>query len=166
MEEYCGRPEDFGGRILVELASCLKRGDILIHLGDISMGHDEDAHNSLNLIIPGGVTRILVRGNHDKKSNKWYLEQGWDFVCESFTDTYFGKKVLFSHTPAPIGDYDINFHGHFHNSPSSRWEPEYVKNLSKGKHKLLVLEDHYYKPWNLQEILKNITTKYVKIRKN
>lgn len=163
--EYCGRPEDFGGKILMALRDCLKPEDTLIHLGDISMGHDLGAHFELGLVIPPKVKRILVRGSHDKKSNSWYLEHGWDFVCESFTDIYFGKKVLFSHTPMPIGDYDINLHGHFHTAPKSRWEPEYVKNLSKGKHKLLVLEDHHYKPWNLQEILKNIKAKNVKARK-
>ena len=72
--------------------------------------------------------KILVKGNHDSKSNSWYLEHGWDFVCEEFKDTLYGKNILFSHYPKVWdGVYDLNIHGHFHNSDHRRHEEIFLK---------------------------------------
>lgn len=94
-------------------------GDTLIHLGDICIGGDLHAHKGIKDACGRGETRvrmILVRGNHDKKTLGWYLDNGWDFVCDSFILEHMSEKVLFSHKPQDISDSDVtkNIHGHTH----------------------------------------------------
>ncbi len=116
-----GRPAEFEKKIIKNLTQQVKPGDTLIHLGDFCIGKDEMHHEWYMNLLPG-VRHILVRGNHDGKSNKWYLERGWSFVCESFVDTYFGKRIYFSHVPILRSDIvygaqeqiQANIHGHLH----------------------------------------------------
>ena len=112
IHDFCNRPLDFQEK-LSRYYKSLSKEDILIHLGDICFGSDKSHHE--NHIKPCVCKKILVRGNHDKKSDKWYLENGWDFVCDSFTNKYYGLRILFSHKPTPWdGFFDINIHGHLH----------------------------------------------------
>lgn len=148
MIEYCGRPENYNELIWKNLKQ-LKDDDILIHLGDVCIGKDREVHKKLQEFK---FKKILVRGNHDKKSNSWYLNNGWDFVCEEFKDTLFGKNILFSHMPKVWdGVYDLNIHGHFHNSDHRRQEPELFK-IKNGYQKLFALEYTNYKPINLNTL--------------
>lgn len=137
------RPIDFEKKVLKSLQS-LTEEDVLIHLGDISIGHEQFVHDYY--IKPLKCKKWLIRGNHDHKSNTWYLNNGWDFVCHKFSDTYFGKYIVFSHKPREIGDkIDLNIHGHFHNS-DHRWrEPELLARLTE-RHRLFSLEDTNYQP--------------------
>ena len=149
MIAYCGRPEDYNERLWNSL-KIINDDDILIHLGDICIGKDSYVHNKLQEFKFG---KILVRGNHDRKTNTWYLNNGWDFVCEEFKDTLFGKNILFSHKPKPWdGEYNINIHGHFHNSDYRRNEPELFK-IVNGYHKLFALEYNDYKPIKLDKFI-------------
>ncbi len=153
--EYCDRPLDFEERILKNCLDMIKEDDTLIHLGDICIGNDKESH--AKYIEPIKGTKILVRGNHDKRSDNWYLNHGWDFVCDSFTGTYFGKKVLFSHTPQiDKGDFDLNIHGHLHNKlyriqyDGGEMNMEFARRLT-DKHKLLSIEYADYKPFLLTD---------------
>ena len=149
--EY-GRPEDFDDLLYKGLKE-LPLDCLLIHLGDICIGNDEAVHRHINQATGSLIKKILVRGNHDKKSNNWYLEHGWDFVCEQFSDTYFGKKILFSHIPvAWDGYYDLNIHGHFHDSDHRRHEKELMA-IKNGYQKLLALEYTDYKPILLEKFI-------------
>jgi calcineurin-like phosphoesterase family protein len=152
MEELCGRPRDFEIRIYKALKAILTPEDILIHLGDICIGRDLEAHAMFIQTLPG--KHWLVRGNHDRKSNNWYLNHGWDFISDSFRDVYFGQMVLFSHVPSPDSGYDLNVHGHFHNTDHRNHEPALVA-IKNDKQKLLALENHNYQPWLLESIIKS-----------
>ena len=161
MVEYCGRPENFDELIykgLKEMQGC----DLLIHLGDICIGGDLETHYHLNGILK--CKKILVKGNHDKKSNQWYLDNGWNFVCNSFRDNLFGKDILFSHEPDITGNYDINIHGHLHNNLPRLLRKEFVNETEEernikflykltDKNKLLAIENTNYKPINLETFL-------------
>lgn len=108
-----GRPADFDEQIWRKFETQIKEGDVVIHLGDVCFGNDSEYN--LRFTALKGRKYILVKGNHDNKSDSWYLDHGWDFVCESFSKTIKGKKVLFTHIPAlKSDDYDFNFHGHTH----------------------------------------------------
>lgn len=147
MKEF-GRPDDFEEKI----ASSLKRlteEDVLIHLGDVCIGKDEEVHNKY--IIPIKSKKWLIAGNHDKKSYSWYLEHGWDFVSESVLFYFRGKKILFTHAPAPDGNYDINIHGHLHDGEH---RPEY-DGKKHEKQKLIALEKMGYRCFSIEEILNN-----------
>ena len=103
-----------------------KSGDVLIHLGDICIGKDEEWHLRLMDATSGFKRKILVRGNHDNKSYSWYYDHGWDFVCETMRMRFRGKEIVFSHMPIiaenietqPYLKVDKNIHGHSHGAGS------------------------------------------------
>lgn len=144
MEEYCFRPKGFEEKIAKSLRR-LKEDDILIHLGDICIGSDEKWHAMYISTLP--CKKILVKGNHDRKSNAWYLEHGWDFVCDRFDLRYRGVKVVFSHQPIDmLYEGELNVHGHFHDKTEEDWQPGY---------KSLSLERNNYQMYSLKALLKN-----------
>lgn len=143
------RPQGFNEKIFEELSK-VGENDVLIHVGDICIGQDTQAHE--NYIIPLKCKKILVKGNHDKKSNNWYLDHGWDFVCESFVDRFFGKMVLFSHIPTLHHEYDLNIHGHFHNSKRG---PHYDNvGVDPNEYFLIAIEEQRFQNYSLETILK------------
>lgn len=134
--------------------------DLVIHIGDFvwTKGNSErikEVIKSLN------GRKILVRGNHDKKSYSWYLSNGIDFVNDRFSWDYNGKRVLFIHNPDHIDSgeysrYDIVLHGHVHrNHPfMSRVVNTYVINMS--------VEQIKYRPMNLLPLFNRIVQGYYK----
>ena len=160
MLEYCGRPKDHSERILKALYR-IPTEDLIIHLGDVCIEKDEYWHNCLRNLS----NKILIIGNHDRKSYNWYLEHGWKFVAEQFIWNYLGKRILFSHIPLKNdGQFDINIHGHFHNTLKRMREQKWVtpdeEARNKGvidiltpKHKLLALEFTNYQPVLLKTFL-------------
>lgn len=112
--EYCGRPQDHEKRILNGWKN-LKESHILIHLGDICWYDNKGIHEKY--IAPLKCKKILIKGNHDKKSYAWYMNHGWDFACDSFTMRSHGLHIIFSHKPLSWdGYFDVNIHGHLHNT--------------------------------------------------
>lgn len=105
--------------------------DTLIHLGDICIGNDLEVHEFFELIK---CKKILVRGNHDKKSAQWYTEHGWDFVCDGLEMIFHGHYLHFTHRPArPCGNNTFNIHGHTHG------------NLHRSEEYLSYYSDEYHK---------------------
>ena len=151
MVDYCDRPDDFEEKIVNGLRSLPQdKSAVLIFLGDICIGGDMEVHEKY--IVPLNCTKILVRGNHDRKSNSWYLQHGWDFVARQITDRIYGKTIIFSHMPVEIGGCDLNIHGHFHNTDHRRYDPELSKIIT-GKHRLICLEDMEYRPVELRKVV-------------
>ena len=145
MQDYCQRPEGFEETILKNLRHCVKPDDVLIHLGDICIYRDEDWHNAMRGACAGKWW--LVRGNHDRKSLSWYLSHGWDFVAEEVTIEVFGKRVVLSHKPITgRDDFDLNIHGHHHNTG------HHPEDETTEKHRLVFIE-HTYSPINLRKLV-------------
>ena len=153
--EY-GRPERFSEKILKGVRNTVRRKDVLIHLGDICIGNDMYWHEELlRRTLSVSTKKWLVKGNHDRKSDTWYLNNGWDFVSDRIYLEKFGAKILFSHIPVGIiGDYtfDINIHGHFHDSDHRRNEPE-ISAILSDRNILVALEYTNYMPVNLKKIV-------------
>lgn len=144
--DYCNRPKNHEALMLKEL-STIKETDCLIHLGDICIGNDTIVHG---LIKNLKCRKILVKGNHDSKSYSWYMEHGWDFVCDVFKIKYAGKIICLSHKPQPWdGDWEINVHGHLHNLGHRDND---FKNL-KQWHRLYSPEIMNYKPVELSNFI-------------
>lgn len=148
--EY-GRPVDFEEQILKNLSKV--DGDLLIHCGDFAIGKDEEGMARFVEATTGFSEKVLVRGNHDNKSDSWYLEHGFDFVCESFSNKYFGKRILFTHIPARRGPFDNNIHGHLHGN-THRLDGEQAELYEPGYHIDLAPEIRNYGPVSLQDLLK------------
>ena len=149
--EY-GRPDDYEDRIFKGFTSELGDEDVFIHLGDICIGHDEENHEQLMRFVSG--RKILVKGNHDHKSNSWYYRNGWDFVCDSFSLNYGGKRILFSHKPKQISkSFDLNIHGHFHTMDRPDRIEEFQGEYDVKFHKLISLENNGYRLTNLDSLI-------------
>lgn len=146
--ECFGRPEGFEEKIFKNL-NVVQPKDTLIHLGDFCMSRDKYWHIGFITAAPYGK-HWLIKGNHDSKSYKWYLEKGWDFVAEQVLINMYGKRILFSHHPQPEGDYDINIHGHLH-ANEQHHHPEL--NTVIGPHNHLIAMEHEYKPVTLRSIV-------------
>jgi len=85
----------------------------------------------------------FVTGN----SAETYLKD-WNFVCDDFSITYRGKKILFTHKPNYSENYDFNVHGHCHLKIPTKKE-----GYNQKKQKLVSLEKNY-KPICLNELIK------------
>ncbi len=155
--EYCGRPIDHELLLLSSMRQ-IPSEDVLLHLGDICVGNDSWTHKILDPLV---CKRWLIKGNHDRKSNSWYLEKGWDFVGTHIRDTYFGKDILFSHIPVVDNGYDLNIHGHFHNSNHRPREPELVK-IKNPKQHLFSVELLGYKAMTLEHFINKTQEKHDK----
>ena len=138
VEQFCGRPSDFEERISKNIKHIVRPQDEIIFLGDVIFGNREQLKKILN-DLPG--RKILTKGNHDRHSDTWYYNAGFDFVCDRIVI----KNVVLSHFPVNIEEGQINIHGHFHNVPSSRWEPYLVERLTDN-HYLCSLEIADYQP--------------------
>lgn len=148
VKKFCNRPDDFENKIIRGLKINVKENDILIHLGDVAFYKHEYWNEQIMSIK---CKKWLLYGNHDKsKSYSWFLSHGWDCVARHIKVELFGKNILFSHIPSMIDNFDLNIHGHFHNTDHRRHEPE----LNIGnKHILIALEYTNYQPCNLLDVL-------------
>ena len=155
--EYGERPADYGEQIIKGIQDLPRELDTLIHLGDVCIGNDLDHHNRLLFVLRSRFKRnILVRGNHDNKSDSWYFERGWDFVCRGFTGKYFGKNLLFTHIPLPMEhDYrtDLNIHGHLHGGGLDSHRIGDVPSYDPDFHIDVAPELRGYAPINLEKII-------------
>ena len=155
VKEFCGRPEGFEQKILDNLKRVVNSDDILINLGDFCWGNDDYWAELFNYPHIKAKSNILVRGNHDKKSLGFYAEF-FDMVCDSFSLNMFGKRILFSHIPqekSPL--YDLNIHGHFHNTDHRKNEKYMQFIYDPTYHKKLAVEDTNYEPVLLEKFIRN-----------
>jgi len=145
------RPKNYEQLMLNGLER-IKENDVLIHLGDFAFENEEGWTEKFLSSLKGKAW--LVKGNHDKRSDFWYLGKGWDFVGRSLTLKRFGKKILFSHMPqAWSGQFDLNIFGHFHNNNHRCWEEWLIERITPDKHYLLAQEEQNYVPIPLKSIV-------------
>lgn len=109
IKKYCDRPDDFEKILESNLKKTVTPDDLLIHLGDVAFKRE--------LIqkfckLPG--RKILIKGNHDKCTDSFYMSAGFTAVAEEITLNIEGYRLLFSHRPKFGHEADINIHGHFH----------------------------------------------------
>lgn len=152
--EYNSRPKDFTEKIVKNFYHDIQEGDVFIFLGDFCIGRDGYWHDSLFFNLKN-FKKILVKGNHDRCTDSWYLDHGWDCVCDSLHVKRYGKDILFTHRPVSeqaldILGCDINIHAHLHNNEHRKEDNDY--NLLADRHILVKVEHHY----RLQELQKLI----------
>ena len=164
IKEYTNRPDDWEDQISSNLFDL--ETDLLIHLGDVSLGNDVAWHN---FVTDGPYKCWLILGNHDGKSMTWYMHHGWNFVGRNVVIYLYGLRILFSHRPYPFppmktvtrelardvahaenmvdkhrSNFDINVHGHCHNRPNLELETWQIP---------FILENENYGPVDLLEFL-------------
>lgn len=164
LEEWGGRTGDWQEQMLKGIKE-IPHGDILIHLGDICIGNDEEVHQELFKATVGPIAEngdcrlvktILVRGNHDKKSIPWYMQHGFDFVCDQIGLEYHGVDILLSHRPMPPDTWRwrYNIHGHTHGN-MHRAEEYTAWYDAKNHHIDISPELVGYKPLRLDTLMKS-----------
>lgn len=157
--EFCNRPDNWEQRTITNMLNTLSHDHILIHLGDWEFhSRLEPFYGEMLRALP--CKKILVKGNHDRRSYTALYEQGWDVVCSIFSIKYLGLNILFSHKPQDRLDilensniWDINIHGHFHNLSKERLMEKDRYNYDKvtDRHILYSLENEDYKPVELKK---------------
>ena len=152
--EYNARPENFTERIINNCLNELQRGDVFIFLGDYCIGNDKIWHEKFLFNIDF-CKKILVRGNHDRCTDTWYLNHGWDFVCDSLHIKRYGKDIMFTHRPVSeqaldILGCDVNVHGHLHSNKHRIEDSDY--DLLTWRH-ILVKMEHGYRLQELQKLI-------------
>lgn len=146
--KYSVRPHNYQEKIYNNWKNIVKPKDIVINLGDVIFHKAYQLKDIMN-DLPG--TKILVRGNHDKRhSDSWFLKRGFSFVCNSIIV----NDILLSHKPMDLTEnVKMNIHGHFHNNPVDHWEENLLRKISK-KHFLLSIEHVGYCPVLLENCIK------------
>lgn len=137
------RPAGFENRILEAWRRMVAPEDLIIHLGDVSLPDTVAETWETISNLPG--RKILVMGNHDKRSAKWYMERGFSFACEAFEL----HRILFTHEPQLlVPDHALfNVHGHLHGNGHRSFN-------SGTKHRLMALEYSNYSPVLIEKIVR------------
>jgi len=149
--KYCNRPfksvEEMDNTIINNWNNIVSKDDIIYHCGDFAFGTKEQIINyakQLNGYI------ILIRGNHERSSIKFYEEEcgfevikGKKYWTLAFKKNNKLNKYIFSHKPMEnIPEDTINIHGHIHNYPLSN-------NFNPNTHMCVSVEMTNYKPIKL-----------------
>lgn len=148
MVNLCGRPTDFGDKLIASLRYHVAPQDRLFHLGDVILYQYGKLREILDS-IPG--TKVLLMGNHDHKSPGWYARNGFAFV----SDMIVVGDVLLSHKPVqqfPTG-VRLNVHGHWHNDDHHK-RPDW---WSVSTHRLLSVEATNYRPVRMIDFTRAIS---------
>ena len=152
--KYCNIPfkdiNEMNETIISNWNSIITKDDVLYHLGDFCLSNDDEIKSIFNRL---NGSKILIRGNHARKSVKFYENIGFEVLTHApiVLDEY---KLMLSHVPLPdvkIKDGYINLHGHIHNKKIS---DDYPKNYSENRHINLSVDSTDFKPVSLGEINK------------
>jgi len=116
---YCNRPfynvEEMDKKIINNWNSIIDKGDTVYFLGDFCMGGVDIIKNYVQQ-LNGKIT--MIRGNHDHKKPRFYVESGF-YECIEHPILVDGRYIL-SHHPifTNISSPYINIYGHVHNDPT------------------------------------------------
>lgn len=131
-------------QFLYEQAQCVPPDDIVLMLGDISMGNFQPTLKWVKE-IPG--QKYLILGNHDvdrtEKLNK-LSDFPYQGISDCFLLPYHLSDLLLTHYPFSQEDlpsHSINIHGHTH---SVQFSGNFI-NVS--------VENHHYRPQKLMNLL-------------
>ena len=130
--------------------SVVKPTDLVIHLGDVGLGNVSD----LKWIVPKlNGHKILIKGNHDGKSEQFYLDCGFLEVLRDKTLVIDNKMIYCSHEPekrplVPL-DYNLHLYGHVHSKGHRGEYPTIARNGA-----CVCVERWNYTPVPLETIIK------------
>lgn len=139
------RPKGVVDLMMKNARYVVAKQDILIHLGDVIF-------YKFNLLQPmldsiPCSKKILLMGNHDRKTKLWYMRNGFDYAVDMLVI----GDILLSHRPQPDLPpwIRLNIHGHLHDFGH---RDEEAKIAADDHHRLIALESNGYMPVDLQTI--------------
>lgn len=162
--ELAHRPVDFEDLILKRHhLKEVKENDVIIHLGDVALYKEDFFHNKFLSGFPSKTKKWLIKGNHERRTDTFYMDKGWDFVGEKIIINRFGKRILFSHIPQEKTDFwDLNIHGHLHNRSriiGVKEEKQINGIFCLSNNHILVELEHHYSITNLQTLMERARKK-------
>ena len=145
---YCNRPfnntDEMNQFIIQKWNETVTDEDTIYLLGDFCLGAKETII-SIGQQLKG--KKILVKGNHDRGTNKTYFDAGFEQIINK--PIIYAEKYILSHHPfegLPQGFYNIC--GHLHPENNYNSEQPYVFNVG--------IEANNYKPVLFEEIQKTL----------
>ena len=133
------------GRLSTNYATDIQVGDIFIYLGDLCDPEVTDIKKLRDFIQSIQGYKVLCKGNHDTQEDAFYLDIGFDDVC----DVCQIGDLIFSHFPMKIAPTMINIHGHDHNKKRSNLGYQYINAYD---------EHHLEYPQLVEDLLKKNAT--------
>lgn len=95
--------------------SIINDEDTVYILGDLGSDiHPMETVRALCSKLKGN--KILILGNHDKRTNPSFYEEWGIFKEVHKFPIYLNRRIVLSHEPVQVGDTLINIHGHLHNA--------------------------------------------------
>ena len=137
--------------------------NVYINLGDLGRKFIDKEYYLFNYICKLNKCKygILVRGNNDIYDDQFYLNAGFNFVCNGFIWNGF----VFTHFPLfdKNNTYNlINIHGHNHDRPINYDDPNNkfpFKMFGKSVGYLVYSRDNNFHTISLQEIVNRLKQK-------
>jgi calcineurin-like phosphoesterase family protein len=121
--------------------SVVNEDDLTFHLGDFSLAKSSEIDDLRNLISRLRGKKILIRGNHDKNPDSFFVNAGFKSIFDSITL----GKVLLVHYPLHEAisrkmqfhsqEIDHVLHGHDHRKEIPDLENHY--NVAADRHEFL-----------------------------
>lgn len=115
--KYCNRPfqtvEEMRDEMVERWNSVVSDGDVVFHLGDVSLGRIDYVSDTLKSLKGH---KVLIYGNHDQKSLR--ESNIWDIRMPDYQLEYSGFTVNMRHHPweqdRELDKNNIWLHGHSH----------------------------------------------------
>lgn len=110
-----GRKPNFEKEIIRKWNNTVKKDDYVYLLGDVSFWKADQLKPIMDQ-LNGKI--ILVRGNHDKKSFSYYINNGFLLAVDEIKlRDFYWKDIILSHIPLDsIPKGYINVHWHLHSA--------------------------------------------------
>lgn len=80
----------------------MSENDIIFHLGDIAASIRDREDSLIDIFKKLNGEKHLIRGNHDHKSNSWYIE---NLNFKEVSDWVILGDILLSHYPIRINEF-------------------------------------------------------------
>ena len=145
------RPADYQQQIINNWKKVVEPEDTVYHLWDVIFSRVAELTEILNNLP---WYKILIRGNHDKNTDEWYLSHWFDEVHNDYTITSWSKeKILLTHAPIFVWkDYSANICWHLHNF---KWNNTFRHKeclMLNNKSRIYSAELENYRPINIINI--------------
>jgi calcineurin-like phosphoesterase family protein len=159
IQEYCDRPEGWQAIIINNWNRVVKKGDVVLHFGDIGFGDKEQLYGLVKR-LHGNI--FMIKGNHDRHGKKWYEDVGITVVPSfmvSIDDT--DDVVYFTHRRIKDENFTkMNIHGHSHNK-----RPYIDINDKEGVYVNVSVESIDYTPIRLSDVINDVREHVVDMAK-
>lgn len=146
IDDFEFRPKNFASQICRKVRNNVRKDDVLIHLWDVIFYKHAQLEDYLNSMWE--CKKILVKWNHDKKSNSFYMSKWFDFVVDSMEI----GSILFTHIPiSNLKEWQVNVHWHCHHS--NRKNYDYNSLSDKWKYSLYSPIEENFMPVLLDKLV-------------